>query len=367
MIDFKQMESMNGIMNPIKDANSTKKHRSRISQTVAGACAALMLVSMLSSCDELTEDHVNGTETEDTADSLIDAPMVDSEDFWEVEEFSSKPFDPQNCGSIWPLLSTHDYSKVFRESASAINEKSPYEVLKEDYEDRAKACKVSTEEFYNCSYDPHISVALYQLVGEGDNSSNFSFDFVYNGAGWEHRLVSAGNSFALVSTDPDGNIFLTGFVNGRLENDLGFIDDSSIKLAKDLANNYSYTDILNSVRRNCIGLMYESMKALDKRFVAGILIHDNELDPLQWDYEILSGSWNFPEHNFPSVGSDFNYNVSDNFFEQLFEEGKVVDGTIMFDEDSQDYYIPGYIQKDDQTAKNSKVENDDELGQGEIS
>ena len=112
---------------------------------------------------------------------------------------------------------------------------------------------------------------------------------------------------------------------------------------------------------------YESAKTFDRRFSVGISVHDNELDVLQWDYEIDAAVWTFPEYNYPPVHSDFNYDVPDNNFEQLFEGSKVVDGTIMFDEVTQDYYIPGYIQKDDQTAKDSNTENDDELSDGEIS
>lgn len=334
-----------------------------IFRKVAAVLAAAILVTMLSSCDELTEDLVNNSPTvEDSAEGSEDATFDDNNpeedgpsddkptetpvagvDFnievyktLEIEDFDSEPMVPFSCGI--GLLELLNYQSIMTESTTSKDFNAVYEnIIRDPYSHDWVLEDFNRSAIGDISY-PH------------QKRKNVSIVFKDEYFGWEHRIVSTDSNFAMESIDENGNIFLTGFVNGRFENDLGFINNDTIKILKEVAKKYSYNDIVNVVRQEFFCSLYarNNKKNVYLSFTSKRLDAEGQMIP---DAEVVTVLNSFMVANDDMswiTKASINYNIADNYFDKELESGKVVDGTIIFDYIAGGYIIPGYIQKDGQ-------------------
>lgn len=351
---------------------------------IAIILAVTMLATIFVGCDEPDEpdDEMPGTEdtekpgTEDTEkpddpgteepgnkedsenpddEALVELPDqgVEGVDFnvpvyekLEVEEFNTKPYNMHSCGQVFLLLNRINLGEMITGPSNSETLLSHYDQVLNSYSDAESFKNI------NSMFDPFFCSAINNMANANKSRQTFylKFDDKYN-SGWNHKLVSTDYNFALVSTDQDGNIFFTGFVNGRLENDLGFISQDTTKIIKEVAKRYSYNDIVNIARQEMFAYIYKEISKDEKDIMVGANFkfrdeEENVLHPYLWEGKFTSFIIINPTGG-PDLEGRFKYDIPEDYFDQLFDTEMVVDGTIAVDPVTQMHYVPGHIKKED--------------------
>ena len=188
---------------------------------------------------------------------------------------------------------------------------------------------IANPDSYNWEFgNEELCMAIANVSNPDKERANMLLTYYDDSTGWEHNIVSTNYNFALESINPNGDVFLTGFVNGRLENDLGFIDKDTIKIMKEVAKNYSYNEIVNTIRQEFFAVIF--VKDVEKKVVLvswgadAVDENDNYIPNKDRDYRIISVE---VRNDKKTQGILFkaDYDVPENYFDVLLESGKVVD------------------------------------------
>ncbi len=295
-----------------------EKNRGKIPQRVAAGLAAVMLAGMLASCDGglVAELFPPRTETSASEEETLPDEFVNNRkyDTLEVEDKVLNQISSESCGL--GVLEVFNQKQIMT-SVSVSN------ALTEEY---AKII----EDPYNYDWDEHgfNCMGLNNISNPKQTRKNVVMLIESNHQEWTHKIVSTNYNFALESMDPDGNVYLTGFVNGRLENDLGLIDKDTIKVMKEVAKEYHYNDIVNTVRQEFFGAMY----VLGGPNGQATLCYSVTVDGALFE-EVSDIDRNYAMNSFTIIDEsarnyikmNFDYDVSENYFDVLLESGKVVD------------------------------------------
>jgi len=303
-----------------------KKERKNIPQKVASLLAATMLVSMFASCDEILESTQPGEETtavesEEQTTIPEDEINIPKYQTLEVEEVGEVTIDGEevsvdNIGL--GLLRVFDYKNIMTSGSCSSVVSSKYNEIKKDPKN------------YNWDKDAFKIMTINKVSNPNEKRDIFSWNFEDQNAGWKHKIVSTNYNFALESTDPKGRVYLTGFVNGRLENDLGLIDENTINAMKAMAQAHSYNDIVNAVRQEFFSVVYVLQNEdknnrfhLDYSITTEGGVDHGEVDPFDRIYKLSKLTIkNERASRFIELKPD--YEISENYFDELLESGVVV-------------------------------------------
>ena len=313
---------------------------------VAILLAVIMLVGILASCDKsdnptLPQDDQVDDREEAPEENVKDEDFIEGVDFnvekykiLEVENFTSEPYPTPY---IETLLSLINFEKMLEKPTST-------KVLMSDYDKIVNADISSYVDLIDGGeMNPFLCLALDDLSNPSKKRSNFAISC--DSVDWTFRVVSTDYNFALIAIDSDGNVFLTGFVNGKFENDLGFIDQESVALIKKVAEKYSYNYIVNAVRREAMAEMYDRTMSDDASVVALQVEKFRDTDGNIMHYSQWTQSLDRIIFHHPATGSRLDgmvsYDVSEDYFDKLFEGGKVVNGTMMYNKAASCFYLPG--------------------------
>lgn len=319
-------------------ANYAENKRGNIPQMVAGILAATMLASMLASCDEITGSTLPGEDTtavESGEQTTVPEEEVNIQkyDKLKVEDVGEVTIDGMEV-SVHDiglgLLKVFDYKDImtFGSSYSSALMTKYNEIM-------------ANPSNYNFEDDAITCMALNRVANPQEKRDNISLGFEEKVCGWKHNIVSTNYNFALESTDSQGNVYLTGFVNGKYENDLGLIDADTIKILKAMAKIYSYNDIVNAVRLEFFSAIYVYDEVLGNKQISQDFKVSTEGKPWN-DVDFINRTYKLGKLFIRNERSTYyidimpNYEVSDNYFDTLLESGVVVNNGTVADDNHAD-------------------------------
>ena len=199
--------------------------------------AALTLTSMLASCDELSLSMPFGGEEVTTEAETL--------------PYYNPAFTPSGFG-LGPVFDKIRYKDFILSGlgSSFFDEKAEF------YKDVDTASLRGTEQTRYIRYCTYASYA--GLNGEKSNIMLYiNSSPEYQGtSGWTHTIVSAGDDFALVSKDAEGNVKITGMYNGEIRSDAGFLAETVYTEMNMLVNQMGYENAVDYSRKEFFGFLY---------------------------------------------------------------------------------------------------------------
>ena len=304
----------------------TERNRGKLPQKVAGLLALTMLTSMLASCDEFGHPgHGNDTGEQET----IEIPTYEH---LEIEEFVGEPIDPKECG-----LRAFDYFD-FNNKFVSNNFLDQFETeikyyLSDEYEHKAG------------DYDAYFALALWGFADDSYGRTNFEIDiyYVFN-SDWTHKIVSTTNDFAMVSKSPSGELFMTGFVDGKLKNELGLIKDDEISQLQKQSTSVKYNQMVDIARKSFLGqvLSLKRQRKLGGSGVGALQWYDKEgnlLPAEELECEVL-GLIFLHENGGILAKSNVNEGIAENYIDNLLENETIIEVTEVPTEEERTKKIP---------------------------
>ena len=202
--------------------------------------AVLMLTSMLASCDELSLSMPFGGEEVTTEAETL--------------PYYNPAFTPSGfgLGPVFDQIRYKDFilggvgSSYFDEKAELYRDVDPFSLRGLE---KGACNRYGMYSAFAGLDKPNINVEL-SITNATDSNNN----------GWTHSIVSAGDDFALVSKDAEGNVKITGMYNGEIRSDAGFLDETVYTGIKMLVNQMGYEEAVVYSRKEFFGVLYSMVE-----------------------------------------------------------------------------------------------------------
>lgn len=256
-------------MTEIVESIHANGNRGKLPQKVAGLLALTMLTSCLASCDEFSlSGHGHGTSDPDIEENIEPETLeLPKYEHLEIEEFVGEPLDPYECslGFFYKFDFSRSFSGGFF-GKQLENDFNRY--FSDDYE------------WNGFDIERFTAFALWKYSDEDYGRENIEIDISVVESNWTHKIISTETDFALVSKAPNGKLYVTGLMDGKLKNDAGLIDAKSITSLKEISSNATYNEILDYTRKEFCGQLFELSKDKD-------IIFDLHADTYDRDGNVL--------------------------------------------------------------------------------
>ena len=155
----------------------------------------------------------------------------------------NQTISPEACGI--GILSAFDLTTI-------LTDDSAYQDLNRIYQ-----AFLNDQEYYDPENDmAMMATGIMYMTGGAKRATGVMFEQIDEQSGWEQRLISSNTGLVLVSTDKNDKSYLTGFVEGKLRNDIGLIPKQDVEIIEDMAQDMTYLEILDFTRKNFFGEMY---------------------------------------------------------------------------------------------------------------
>ena len=215
----------------------TEQNRGKVSQKVAGLLALAVLTTCIASCDEVDEPgDQRPHETGDRVEGLTTETNMEQNLEYDI---------PSNDFGMYGFLAEIDFGELIGNHDNA----TYWEKLIEECQKKQKQ-NVSAGEF---SMEECLAIAYNQLLIDNGRYDNVVFhinNLIPNRSGWEHKIVSTQDEFALLSKDSKGNFYVTGLYNNEIRNDAGIINDRSEKIIVSHIKSNGYIQTLRETKRS---------------------------------------------------------------------------------------------------------------------
>lgn len=265
--------------------------------------AALTLTSMLASCDELSLSMPFGGEEVTTEAETL--------------PYYNPAFTPSGFG-LGPVFDKIRYKDFILSGLGS----SYFDEQAEFYKNVDTASLRGLEK---SEYDIYCMYVSFAGLNGKNSDILLSIESApeYQGtSGWTHTIVSAGDDFALVSKDAEGNVKITGMYNGEIRSDAGFLDETVYTGIKMLVNQMGYEEAVDYSRKEFFGVLYSMMSTrafMNTPFTIGGGIRTKVLKDEKGDnvvfYEMLPLGFSIDGKLVAAFTP--NQNIQDNYIDQV--------------------------------------------------
>ena len=311
------MKTMAEIVESIKNEAFTENNSGKLPKRVALLLALIMLTTMLASCDEFDKPgHGRPETTKNPAGQETENPEFPTYEYLEIEDFVGTPSKARDCGLR--AFENFDFSGCFINGTFGQDLKNKVNYFLSDEYDLSSMSQEGL-----CS-----TLALWNYVGADHDRENVEIDFTYVfDSDWTHKIISTSDDFALVSKAPSGELFVTGFKDGKFKNELGLVNADSIKILKAVSSISTYNEILEYSRKEFFGQIAQQALGESLNVYAGAVMRDkygNDI-PIQ-DLECsINGITFFHANGGILAKSTVNEGISEDYIDQLLEQETIIE------------------------------------------
>ncbi len=212
-----------------------EEQRGKLPQKVTGLLALTILTAMLASCDEFDKPgHERPHETGNSVESSTTEINSDQNVEYNI---------PSNDFGMHGFFAEIDFGELIGNRDNA-----------RYWEELIEKCQVKQQQNLSASefsIEECLAIAYNQLLNDNGRYDNVVFhinNLIPDRSGWEHKLVSTQDEFALLSKDAKGNFYVTGLYNNEIRNDAGMIDDRSEEIIADYIKLNGYEKALSETK-----------------------------------------------------------------------------------------------------------------------